>query len=68
MCDIRVNSGRRKESAVWKYFVYNDVKDKSCCTVADNDGKLGNVELSGKNATNLKAQLSRFHKEVYQYK
>ena len=66
MCDIRINSGRKKESCVWRYFDYCDVKDKSRCKVMDENGKQCTVELSGKNATNLKAHLSRFHKQESQ--
>lgn len=46
-------SGRKKESAVWKWFEYNEGTDKSACLV-QTDGKGCDVKLAGKNSTNLK--------------
>jgi hypothetical protein len=43
------------------------VTDKSSCKVVNvKSGKQCTVQLSGKNATNLKTHLSRFHKEEFQ--
>jgi hypothetical protein len=62
MCDMRINSGRKKESNVLRYYTYNDVTDRSSCKVVNvKSGKQCTVQLSGKNATNLKTHLSRFH-------
>lgn len=66
MCYMRINSGRKKESSVWRYFTYDDVTDKSKCKVESvKSGKQCTVQLSGKNATNLKTHLMRFHKEEF---
>jgi hypothetical protein len=48
MCDMRINSGRKKESSVWRYYTYNDVTDKSSCKVLNvKSGKQCTVQLSG---------------------
>ena len=49
-------AGRKRESGVWKWFIYNEQKDKSVCQAAvDVDGtKKCFAALAGKNPTNLK--------------
>jgi hypothetical protein len=48
-------SGRKKQSAVWKYFTYESVTDKSKCNLCQ---KL----LSGDNSSNLKTHMRASHK------
>ena len=55
---FKITSGRKKESAIWKYFTYDCVSDKSKCSICSN-------VLSGKNPTNLKTHVSRYHKVEY---
>ena len=67
MCDLRIYSGGKKECSTWRHFEYNNVNDKSSCKVTNvKTGKRCAVQLAGKNATNLKSHLSRFHKDEYQ--
>ena len=59
--------GRRRESCVWDFFEYNETTDKSQCLVVDEkSGKRCNVNLSGKNTTNLINHISRFHKNQHE--
>lgn len=55
---FKVTSGKKRKSAVWKYFIYDGVAGKSKWSVC-------NVPLSGKNPTNLKTHLSTYHKAEY---
>ena len=45
----------RKEIAIWDYFTYDSVVNKSKCL-------LRNKILSDKNSTNIKAHLNIYHK------
>ena len=56
---FKYNCGRKQESSVWKYFIYDASTDKSTCTVSDC-----NVALTGKNATNMKTHLNSKHKDI----
>lgn len=69
---FKPNCGRKLESVVWEYFVYDAASDKSRCQVSTQDcgdedavkhecGKL----LNGKNATNLTNHLRCVHKDVF---
>ena len=69
---FKPNCGRKLESVVWEYFVYDAASDKSRCNVSTRDcgdddavkhecGKL----LNGKNATNLTNHLRCVHKDVF---
>jgi hypothetical protein len=53
---VRMFSGRKKESSVWRYFSYDDASDRSrpTCQVKTKDDKECGVKLAGKNPTNLK--------------
>ena len=57
----------KNECSAWRHFEYYNVNDKSSCKVTNiKTGKRCTVKLAGKNVTNLKSHLSRFHKEEYQ--
>jgi len=62
---IKNSSGRRQESVVWQHFTYDAVANRTTCIVEDGKGKRCDTELTGKNPTNMKAHLSRAHKEIY---
>lgn len=53
-------SGRKQQSAVWKYFSYEPSTGKSRCNIEDCG-----VLLIGKNATNLKTHLNSKHKNIF---
>jgi hypothetical protein len=65
---IKMFSGRKRDSDVWKYFEYKADVDKSACQVVQGD-EIRKVkcrkEVAGKNTTNLKAHLRVYHAEVY---
>ena len=68
---FKPGSGRKLESDVLKYFIYETATDKSrgcvISTVAGEDGEkheCGSI-LGGKNATNLKSHLRSKHKDVF---
>ncbi len=52
------NSGRKKVSAIWNYFTFNNVINKSTCKSCD-------YSLSKGNPTNLMTHLRTQHKELY---
>jgi hypothetical protein len=56
---FKYNCGRKQESSVWKYFIYDASTDKSTCTASDC-----NVALTGKSATNMKTRLNSEHKDI----
>jgi len=46
---VRMFSGRKKDSSVWRYFSYDDESDRSTCQVKTiKDDKECGVELAGK--------------------
>jgi hypothetical protein len=56
---FKVNSGRKQENRVWRFFEYVAATDKSKCKIQD----CGTV-LKGKNATNLITHVrSKHHSE-----
>jgi len=55
-------AGRKKDSPVWEFFVYDAIENKSKCKALDSKKSECGVELSGKNPTNLSSHLKRFHK------
>jgi len=59
-------AGRKRESYVWTYFKYNDEKEKSICIVKNKNGEQCGKEMAGKNTSNLKTHLSRFHGSEYE--
>ena len=70
---FKINSGRKHEHGVWRYFSYEPSTDNSRCNVVcgveENDSEAHVVEtcgalLKGKNATNLLNHLSYRHKDV----
>ena len=60
-------SGRPKASPVWDFFHYNceNENNESVCQV-NNGEKICGVKIKGKNPTNLKQHLSRYHKPKYE--
>lgn len=59
-------AGRKKDSLVWDYFEYLESKGKSICRVVnEKSSEECNIEICGKNTTNLKRHIASFHKEVY---
>ena len=42
----RIFGGRKQESAVWKYFVYNEEIKKSICQVITSDNKIVVIRLN----------------------
>jgi hypothetical protein len=50
-------AGRKRESDVWKWFDYDENRDKSACLVKLKTGKQCTMLLSGKNSTNLKISI-----------
>lgn len=57
-------AGRKRDSAVWDYFSYDDKMDKSRCLVqlGNESRKQCDAVFAGKNTSNLIAHLGRFHK------
>ena len=49
--------GRPKKSAVWDYFCYDSLHNKSVCQVKGTSESLCNKSIAGKNPTNLKQHL-----------
>jgi len=62
---VKMFSGRKRESPVWKYFEYLADSNKSKCLVVNEktQKQSGNL-LAGKNPTNLKSHLYTCHPEV----
>uniref|UniRef100_A0A1X7VBW2 BED-type domain-containing protein n=1 Tax=Amphimedon queenslandica TaxID=400682 RepID=A0A1X7VBW2_AMPQE len=58
-------TGRPKASPVWDFFCYNSENNDSVCQV-DKEEKICGVKIKGKNPTNLKQHLSRYHKPEYE--
>lgn len=62
---VQLLSGRKRESGIWDYFMYNKDTDKSeCKVVLGNKDKICGKPVSGKNATNLKAHVRAAHPSV----
>ena len=58
-------AGRKRDSAVWEWFKYDEAANKSICTVTDGSSqKRCNAKLTGKNTSNLVAHLRRCHEEI----
>ena len=51
-------SGRKRESDVWKYFLYDGVSDKSKCSTCS-------MKVSRKNSMNLKRHLQLRHADLF---
>lgn len=47
-------AGRKRENQIWNFFKYNDSNNKSVCQAKTPDGKACELQLAGKNPTNLK--------------
>ena len=58
--------GRKQESAVWKYFAYNEEIKKNICQVITSDNKICSYPVTLKNTTNLKTHLHRHHADKYE--
>ena len=59
---IKLFSGRKRESTTWKYFEFHDDTNKTVCkVVSEKDNNVCGFPLSGKNTTNLKTHLQRYH-------
>ena len=62
---VKIFSGRKRESSVWKYFEYDEKIGKSRCNVVDIKTRLVcQAELVDKNPTNLKSHLASNHSAV----
>ena len=62
-------TGRRRESFVWDYFIFDPTKGKSICQVevqSDTSVVKCCAEITGKFPTNLKAHLKGSHSKVYE--
>jgi hypothetical protein len=62
---VKMFSGRKKESEVWKHFNYDQQTRKSMCNVLDDKGRRCGMLIAGKNPTNLKSHLCHKHEKVY---
>jgi len=51
-------SGRKRESDIWKYFLYDGMSNKSECSTCS-------LKVSGKNSTNLKRHLQFRHADLF---
>ena len=63
----RLLAGQKRESAVWKYFNYIELpnqKDAKCRCIVVKNGKQCGILLAGKNPTNMKKHLARFHEDA----
>lgn len=58
-------AGRKKDSSVWEFFVYDTSTNKSKCKAMDSKKNECGIELCGKNPTNLSSHLRRFHKSEF---
>ena len=62
---VKLFSSRKRESIVWKYFEFNDESNKTICKVlsgvSKKDNSVRGFPISGKNTTNLKMHLLRYH-------
>lgn len=62
-------SGRRRESTVWDYFVFDAEKVKSICqvevSVENSSPRLCATEIAGKYPTNLKSHLKKAHPSAH---
>ena len=54
---FKITGGRKPQSAVWNYFKYDSVINKSGCNLCEK-------KLSGKNSTNLKTHLRTSHPDA----
>ena len=44
-------AGRKRDSAVWEFFTYDQTTGKSTCNVVENKAKTScNIKLAGKNS------------------
>jgi len=60
-------AGRKRDSAVWEFFTYDQTTGKSTCNVVENKAKTScNIKLAGKNSSNLVAHLKRSHKDAFE--
>jgi hypothetical protein len=62
---LKAFSGRKRDSPIWSYFVYDAISDRSTCQVTGSDGKQCERTLVGKNSTNLITHLRTAHKNAY---
>jgi hypothetical protein len=58
-------AGRKRDSPVWEYFVYDVACDKSICKVTESDKPSCNITLARKNSSNLVSHLRRVHSDAY---
>jgi hypothetical protein len=62
---FKPTSGRKRDSPIWQYFVYDAPTDKSRCSALDSNGVQCTRTMSGKNPTNLATHLRPAHKELH---
>jgi hypothetical protein len=58
-------AGRKRDSLMWDYFTYDEASGKSTCRVSVGNDKTCASLFTGKNTSNLVANLQRSHKEEY---
>lgn len=62
---VKQFSGRKRQSVVWNYVEDRPDIAKCWCIVLKLDGKPCHVNVTGKNAANMKAHLQSHHEKVY---
>src|SRR5688572_28271582 len=61
----RMLAGRKKDSPVWEFYVYDETSGKSTCTVENKATKgVCGTTLAGQNSSNSIAHLKRIQKET----
>lgn len=63
---VKIFSGRKRGSAVWQYFTYDDSKRRSTCIIAKDNGRQCGMLVATKNPTNLKNHLRHHHHTEYE--
>jgi hypothetical protein len=58
-------SGRKRDSSVWEYFVYDEHSNKSRCTVLNAKGEECGFQMAGKRTSNLKVHMKARHEAAY---
>jgi hypothetical protein len=63
---IKMFSGRKRGSDVWRHFTCDEQKCKSYCLIQASNGAICNMTIATKNPTNLKNHLKSHHTAEYQ--
>jgi len=62
---VKIFSGQKKESEVWKQFNYDQQTRKSMSNALDDKGQRCGMLFAGKNPTNLKSRFCHKHEKEY---